>query len=63
MFSSICKGYVTVIFMYIISTVHNPDRQNYKQENFLRDTGLVKSTIFSSVCSSHDIIQDYSRHH
>ena len=29
MFSSICEGYVTVIFMYTISTVHNPDRQNH----------------------------------
>ena len=25
----ICEGYVTVIFMYTISTVHNPDRRNY----------------------------------
>ena len=25
----ICEGYVTVIFVYSISTVHNPDRQNY----------------------------------
>ena len=25
---SICEGYVTVIFMYTIFTVHNLDRQN-----------------------------------
>ena len=26
---SICEDYITMIFMYTISTVHNPDRQNY----------------------------------
>ena len=42
----ICEDYVTVIFMYTISTVHNPDRQNYIQKVGLR---------FSKIRNQYDV--------
>ena len=41
----ICEGYVTVIFMYKISTVHNPDRQNYLFRSARQDEQCLLSGI------------------